>query len=144
MHADWIRLMIATARLPLRSDPATLPRVSTEMSLHVLAYNLKRMMSIFGIAGLIEAMDRVQAFFASVYGFLGRCRGPESTGRRWCPTGVDLHLHLRIHKLPQLLSLVDVLTCVFTQPGLLAARYDRTIWGDCCRWRKQHFEWCHA
>ncbi|WP_176510363.1 transposase, partial [Pseudomonas urethralis] len=34
----------------------TLPRVSTEMSLHVLAYNLKRMMSIFGIAGLIEAI----------------------------------------------------------------------------------------
>jgi transposase len=27
----------------------TLPRVSTEMSLHVLAYNLKRMMSIFGL-----------------------------------------------------------------------------------------------
>lgn len=34
----------------------TLPRVSTEMSLHVLAYNLKRMMSIFGIAGLLEAI----------------------------------------------------------------------------------------
>lgn len=34
----------------------TLPRVSTEMSLHVLAYNLKRMMSIFGVAGLIEAI----------------------------------------------------------------------------------------
>lgn len=34
----------------------TLPRVSTEMRLHVLAYNLKRMMSIFGIAGLIEAI----------------------------------------------------------------------------------------
>lgn len=34
----------------------TLPRVSTEMSLHVLAYNLKRMMNIFGIAGLLEAI----------------------------------------------------------------------------------------
>lgn len=34
----------------------TLPRVSTGVSLHVLAYNLKRMMSIFGIAGLIEAI----------------------------------------------------------------------------------------
>lgn len=33
----------------------TLPRVSTEMSLHVIAYNLKRMMSFFGIVGLIEA-----------------------------------------------------------------------------------------
>lgn len=34
----------------------TLSRVSTEMSLHVLAYNLKRMMSIFGISGLLEAI----------------------------------------------------------------------------------------
>lgn len=34
----------------------TLTRGSTEMSLHVLAYNLKRMMSLFGIAGLIEAI----------------------------------------------------------------------------------------
>lgn len=34
----------------------TLARVSTEMSLHVLAYNLKRMMNIFGIAGLLEAI----------------------------------------------------------------------------------------
>ena len=34
----------------------TLPRVSTEMSLHMLAYNLKRMTSIFGIAGLLEAI----------------------------------------------------------------------------------------
>jgi transposase len=34
----------------------TLPRVSTEMSLHVLAYNLKRMMQIFGAKALIKAM----------------------------------------------------------------------------------------
>ena len=33
--------------------------VSTEMSLHVLAYNLKRMMSIFGEAGLIAAMTEI-------------------------------------------------------------------------------------
>ncbi|MNN30287.1 hypothetical protein D3C81_1439320 [compost metagenome] len=33
-----------------------LPRVSTEMSLHVLAYNLKRMMSICSIARLVEAI----------------------------------------------------------------------------------------
>jgi transposase len=35
----------------------TLPHVSTEMSLHVLAYNLKRMMSMFGVRGLIDAMQ---------------------------------------------------------------------------------------
>jgi len=34
----------------------TLDRVSTEMSLHVLAYNLKRVMQILGIRGLIAAI----------------------------------------------------------------------------------------
>jgi hypothetical protein len=34
----------------------TLPRVSTEMSLHVLAYNLKRMMNLVGTKPLMEAI----------------------------------------------------------------------------------------
>lgn len=34
----------------------TLPRVRTEISLHVLAYNLKRMLNLFGTQPLIEAM----------------------------------------------------------------------------------------
>ncbi len=34
----------------------TLPRVSTEMSLHVLAYNMKRVMNILGVGTLIDAM----------------------------------------------------------------------------------------
>ena len=34
-----------------------LPRVSTEMSLHVLAYNLKRVMQILGIVPLMQAMS---------------------------------------------------------------------------------------
>jgi transposase len=34
----------------------TLDRVSTEMSLHVLAYNLKRVMQILGVGPLLEAM----------------------------------------------------------------------------------------
>ena len=34
----------------------TLPRGSTEMSLHVLAYNLKRAMQIVGIVPLMQAM----------------------------------------------------------------------------------------
>jgi transposase len=33
-----------------------LHRVSTEMSLHVLAYNLKRVMKLLGIGALVEAM----------------------------------------------------------------------------------------
>jgi len=35
----------------------TLKRVSVEMSLHVLAYNLKRVMNIMGPDRLIEAMQ---------------------------------------------------------------------------------------
>jgi len=35
----------------------TLMHVSTEMSLHVLAYNLKRMMSMFGVKGLMDVMQ---------------------------------------------------------------------------------------
>jgi len=35
----------------------TLKHVSTEMSLHVLAYNLKRAMNIFGIRPLIKAIQ---------------------------------------------------------------------------------------
>ena len=34
----------------------TLPRVSTEMSLHVLAYNLRRMLNLMGPKVLIEAI----------------------------------------------------------------------------------------
>jgi hypothetical protein len=34
----------------------TLARVSTEMSLHALAFNLKRMLRIFGVQPLITAM----------------------------------------------------------------------------------------
>jgi len=34
----------------------TLPKVSTEMSLHVLAYNLKRVMKILGVVPLMDAM----------------------------------------------------------------------------------------
>jgi transposase len=35
----------------------TLPRVSTEMSLSVLAYNLRRMITLFGVRGLLEAIQ---------------------------------------------------------------------------------------
>jgi len=38
----------------------TLPRVATEMALHVLAYNLTRMMNILGIEQLLKAMKLVR------------------------------------------------------------------------------------
>jgi hypothetical protein len=34
----------------------TLQQVGTEMALHVLAYNMKRVISILGVGGLIEAI----------------------------------------------------------------------------------------
>ena len=34
----------------------TLPNVSTEMSLHVLAYNLKRVMKTLGVVPMMKAM----------------------------------------------------------------------------------------
>ena len=34
----------------------TLPKVASEMALCVLAYNMKRVISILGVAGLIAAM----------------------------------------------------------------------------------------
>jgi hypothetical protein len=33
-----------------------LPKVATEMALNVLAYNIKRVMTILGVGGLLEAM----------------------------------------------------------------------------------------
>jgi hypothetical protein len=38
-----------------------LPHVATEMSLHVLAYNLKRVMSILGTAKTMKAMAMMGA-----------------------------------------------------------------------------------
>ena len=35
----------------------TVPKVSTEMSLHVLAYNMKRVMNILGPQRLMEAIE---------------------------------------------------------------------------------------
>ena len=65
-HPDMMRIRRATVEHPFGTLKAwmgsthfltkTLDRVSTEMSLHVLAYNLKRMMAIYGVKPLIEAI----------------------------------------------------------------------------------------
>jgi hypothetical protein len=39
----------------------TLPKVSTEMALNVLAYNMKRVMNIMGVDKLLEAMRAAMA-----------------------------------------------------------------------------------
>ena len=48
----------------------TLPKVSTEMSLHVLAYNLKRVMKVLGVVPLKEAMQAYKGWASSsrIYG----------------------------------------------------------------------------
>ena len=46
-----------------------LDRVKTEMSLHVLAYNLKRLMAILGIASMMNAI-RAYALFVKLQGLL--------------------------------------------------------------------------
>jgi len=66
-HPDIMRIRRATVEHPFGTLKAwmgsthfltrTLDRVSTEMSLHVLAYNLKRVMSIMGAEALIEAIQ---------------------------------------------------------------------------------------
>ena len=39
----------------------TLPKVATEMALNVLAYNMKRVMTIIGVGNLLEAIRAVMA-----------------------------------------------------------------------------------
>jgi transposase len=63
---DMMRIRRQTAEHPFGTIKAwmgsqhfkmkTLKHVSTEMSLHVLAYNLKRVISLFGVNGLIQRM----------------------------------------------------------------------------------------
>jgi hypothetical protein len=67
----------------------TLERVSTEMSLHVLAYNLKRVMKILGIRGLIEAIRACGLELRSLWrlllrllAFLGASLGKTSPGTK--------------------------------------------------------------
>jgi transposase len=50
----------------------TLQRVSTEMSLHVLAYNVKRVMKLMGIGGLIDAIRACALYLFSNQGHFSR------------------------------------------------------------------------
>lgn len=55
----------------------TLKHVKTEMSLHVLAYNMKRVMNILGVASLIEAiwalLQTIIGLLRSIYPHRGLC-----------------------------------------------------------------------
>jgi hypothetical protein len=52
----WPNQAVPVDAAYVRCGSKTLGRVSTEMSLHVLAYNLKRVMKVLGVVPLIEAM----------------------------------------------------------------------------------------
>ena len=66
-HPEMMRIRRATAEHPFETIKGwmgsqhfkmkTLKHVSTEMSLHVLAYNLKRLINLFGVQGVIERMQ---------------------------------------------------------------------------------------
>ena len=57
----------------------TLARVSTEMSLHVLAYNIKRVMKIMGIGAMIEAIGTLRALFCSPTEAIPAFQNPSET-----------------------------------------------------------------
>ena len=54
----------------------TLRHVATEMALHVLAYNIKRVISILGVPTLIEAIRAFLSLLAAVVGLTGARRAP--------------------------------------------------------------------
>ena len=57
----------------------TLPKVRTEMSLHVLAYNLKRVMKILGVVPLMEAIPTEGGFIRPNIGlFAASVIGPQA------------------------------------------------------------------
>ena len=68
-HPEMMRIRRQTVEHPFGTIKAwagpqhfkmkTLKHVSTEMSLHVLAYNLKRVINLFGTTGWIEKMQAV-------------------------------------------------------------------------------------
>jgi len=60
-----------------------LERVATEMSLHVLAYNFRRLIAVLGISGMLAAI-RAYARFLQRFSLLWRLRligRPELSGR---------------------------------------------------------------
>jgi hypothetical protein len=71
----------------------TLPRVATEMALHVLAYNLTRVMSIMGIRPLMTAMREQPAPKKA-----DLLEGPQTLRSQTFCLGLDpLELFCRLH-----------------------------------------------
>ena len=69
----------------------TLDRVSTEMSLHVLACNLKRVMKLLGIGGIMDAIRACQLYLFSIRGDFSRIASVLRAhfGKAICGLGFD-------------------------------------------------------
>ncbi len=65
----------------------TLDRVSTEMSLHVLAYNLKRVLNLLGSGALMAAMKAWGLFYEA-------CPPQQACRSRKCPYNQNHRLRL--------------------------------------------------
>ena len=75
-HPDKMRIRKETVEHPFGTIKAwmgathfkmkTLRHVATEMALHVLAYNMKRVMAIIGVPELIEAIGTFLALCATI------------------------------------------------------------------------------
>ena len=55
----------------------TLNHVATEMALHVLAYNMMRVIAIIGARGLIKAIEALLLWFAAIVAAEPGVRGPQ-------------------------------------------------------------------
>jgi hypothetical protein len=63
-----------------------LPKVASEMALNVLAYNMKRVMAIIGVAALLEALGRLSRGIPRVQINASRCPRVRlgRSGSRFC------------------------------------------------------------
>jgi transposase len=94
-------------------------RVKTEMSLHVLAYNLKRLMALLGIAAVVDAI-RAYALFLRLYGLLRAIILITLPGRMRRSHGATEALVV-LKLISTRFSRSGVLPFVFTRPGSKAA-----------------------
>jgi len=60
----------------------TLKHVATEMALYVLAYNMKRVIAIIGVPGLIETITSLLASYAATLQRLARWATKPGSGLR--------------------------------------------------------------
>ena len=96
-HPEMMRTRRATVEHPFGTLKAwmgsthfltkTLEKTSTEMSLHVLAYNMKRVMNILGVEVLIEA---ITALFVAYMSIMAPYAVPDAFPKAPCYTSTKI------------------------------------------------------